>query len=431
MGDVKAASTLPRSIKLLVVTRFLPTRDFHGACTYLHDVLLYLRGRGWEIECVYLNEAPAGDRLVFHIPDAVRRVARLASPGNLGFCGRLIRFRGIGATLRKRARRGEPPAFAGGVGQPSAGSDRPPSRRELAFAAERARRFKPDVVMADFTFLAGVLADRGAERPRVRAILTHNVLHERVRSFADAGVSSAWSHWTEEKERELLVGADVIIAISEEEARTFRRMSPGSLVVVAPMSASLPVETSPEAQTPGRCLFVGGADAHNIHGLAWFVKEAWPLVLKACPGASLHVCGTAGEEMKPAPGVSLLGRVPDAELEREYARAEVCLVPILAGSGIKIKLIEALSHGRACVTTPEGLRGLGFLESGLIVASDSEGFAAGVARILNDPVFRRGMEADGRRVISEHLSKEACYGPFVRAVEEHFAEGGAAWRARP
>jgi len=410
---------LSRPIKLLVVTRFLPTPEFHGACTYLHDILLYLRERSWEIECLYLNEAPAGGSLLFAIPDAVKAIVKLECPGNARVFGRLVRFRGLGALLR--AKRGG--AVATTDGEPKQnGSDRPASERETSFARYRARRFKPDVVMADFAFLAGVLRDR-LDGPRpVRAILTHDVLHERVRSFNEAGLRSAWSKWTEERERELLGHADVIVAISEEEARTFRRMNPASQVVVAPMSARVPSSGAGPSAVPGRCLFVGGADAHNVHGLGWFLREVWPQVLARHPPASLHVCGSVGEMVQGEfPNVSFLGHVPD--LAPEYACADVCVVPILAGSGIKIKLVEALSHGRACVTTPEGLRGLGFIREGVILAANAQEFAQAVVGILSDPVLRRKLEIQGRRVVAGSLSPEACYGPFVGAVENMLARG--------
>lgn len=384
-------------------------RGEHGGCTYLYDVLSYLKGRGWEIECIYLNEAPAGAGYVFEIPRAVRDIVKLRCPGNLNIAGRLIRFRGIRNAFRKK---GAAPAAP--VAAIATGSDRIASERETACAAALARRFKPDVILADFTFLAGALPPRKGRA--VRAILTHDVLHERVGSLRQFGAGGTWGEWTEEREGALLARADMVIAISEEEAESLRRMNPAAKVVVAPMSCSGVSPLPAEVQVPGRCLFVGGGDAHNVHGLKWFLAEVWPLVLARLPAASLHVCGGVGAALERGfPNVSLLGHVPDLALE--YAGAEACVAPILAGSGIKIKVVEALSYGRACVTTPEGLRGLSFLRDGVCLADGAEAFGRAVGDVLTSPEVRRKLERDGRRAVSEFLSPDACHSPFARAVE--------------
>ncbi len=406
------------AVKLQVVTRFLPVRGEHGGCTYLCDLLEYLKARGWDIECLYLNEAPGGSSLVFEIPEAVKGLVTLRSPGNVKVEGRLIRLRGLRKALKERLVKG--PAPEAGKTSATGGSDRLPSRREIAFAANRASRFKPGVVLADFTFLAGVLPETPSA---IRAILTHDVLHERVNDFKKFGLGSAWSPWTETAEAKLLARADIVVAISEEEGESFRRMNAAAHVLVAPMSVRLPgTGRSKEPQAPGRCMFVGGSDAHNVHGLKWFLSCVWPEILARMPAASLHVCGGVRSGMDADyPNVAFLGHVPD--LAREYAAAEVCVVPVLAGSGIKIKLVEALSYGRACVTTPQGLRGLGFLREGLLVAEDAGGFAEGVLRILSDAGFRRNLEREGARAGAECLSPEKCYGPFARAVEKLLEEG--------
>lgn len=69
-----------------------------------------------------------------------------------------------------------------------------------------------------------------------------------------------------------------------------------------------------------------------------------------------------------------------------FARASVVVVPILAGAGIRVKIVEAMAAGRAVVSTPLGCEGLAGLEPGrhLLVAEEPEAFAGDAVRLLRD-----------------------------------------------
>ncbi|MDB6077681.1 MAG: hypothetical protein JWO82_1428 [Akkermansiaceae bacterium] len=442
-------------MKLLVISRFLPLRDLHGGCTYLADCLEALSQGGWEIECVHLSERPGGENRIWPVPAALRTSMRLVCPGNLRVGNHLIAWRGLKqAALLAIAKFGrmlgvegvESPSAIAGVRRELSGdhrgqenlvsgplpmtSDRLPEPFERNFAASRLAAFQPDAIMADFTFMAPVLPE-GTERG-VRVILTHDVLHERVQSFQNHGISTAWGAWSIEKEAALLRRADLLVAISEQEAESFRRICPEVPVVVAPMSTGAKSARPGEPWTDGvagSCVFVGGGDAHNVHGLRWMLREVWPGVRARVPEATLHVCGSVCAEVsEPSPGVTFLGRVPD--LKGVYADAAVCVVPILAGSGIKIKLVEALNHRCACVTTTAGLRGLEMLRDGLLVADEAADFAGAVVRLLTDGEARRELAAAGAALVAQRLSPSACYGPLARAVEALARAGRAKRTAR-
>ncbi|WP_157703494.1 glycosyltransferase family 4 protein, partial [Salmonella enterica] len=135
--------------------------------------------------------------------------------------------------------------------------------------------------------------------------------------------------------------AQVLLAIQEEDANLFQEMAPECKVISMPMSAVSHSNTV--KQVPGRCLFVGSRANHNYYGLQWFLENVWSKVLQLNPDCTLHVCGTVCDLIQGTfPNVRLLGRVDD--LKPEYGAASVCLVPLLAGSGLKIKLVEAMSY---------------------------------------------------------------------------------------
>lgn len=145
----------------------------------------------------------------------------------------------------------------------------------------------------------------------------------------------------------------------------------------------------------------------------------WPKILELNPQSSLDVCGTVCQLIQGSfPNVRLLGRVDD--IKPLYSAAEVCLVPLLAGSGLKIKLVEAMSYGRACVSTSVGVQGLGdTVGTTTLVADTAEGFAMAVHTLLSNPDKRQWMEEQAYRYVREKLSPEAAYQPFVDYIHQH------------
>ena len=133
----------------------------------------------------------------------------------------------------------------------------------------------------------------------------------------------------------------------------------------------------------------------------------------------LHVCGTVCSKIDEIfQNVQLSGRVE--HIEAEYAAAEVCLIPLVVGSGLKIKLVEALSHGRACVATSVGVQGVQELrEKAVLVADTPCDFARAVISVLTNADKRRAMETEARRYVIETLSPEKVYQPLVERIHQH------------
>jgi succinoglycan biosynthesis protein ExoO len=87
------------------------------------------------------------------------------------------------------------------------------------------------------------------------------------------------------------------------------------------------------------------------------------------------------------------------------------------GSGLKIKLIEALGQGKALVGTSKTLQGVqNLLASSVRIENTAEGFAVAVATLLGNVAARSELAARGLEVVARHFSAEACYSEFVNEV---------------
>ena len=420
-------------VKVQIVSRNILVENTSGNATYLLDFMRYLQQVGCEIEYVLLDSSPNGRFPWYIIPSTLLALAKVSAKNNLRIGRVLVRFNSFSDLLietvrpaydrlptslkniyrSRRDKRQEPPKYL----KQSQLWDVPLTPEEVAFANDRFVKFKPDVAIANYAFLGSILDSPFLNPTVLKVILTHDVRHQRSTQLKELGLVSFESDWSREREIQELSKAQVLLAIQSEDAHLFKEMVPQSEVICLPMSAESHSHTV--KQVSSRCLFVGSGADHNYYGLQWFLENVWPLVVQLIPDSSLHVCGTVCDFIQGTfPNVCLLGRVND--LKPEYSAAEVCLVPLLAGSGLKIKLVEAMSYSRACVSTSVGVQGLReIVGKTTLVADTPEDFAAAVHLLLTNLDKRQWMETQAYEYVKENLSPQAVYQPFVNYVHQY------------
>ena len=148
----------------------------------------------------------------------------------------------------------------------------------------------------------------------------------------------------------------------------------------------------------------------NYLGLDHFISCIWPSVLDKDGNAKLKIVGKGlpfylKERWMKAPGIQLLGFVPD--LEPVYKEARAVVVPIYQGGGTNIKVLEALAYGKAVVLSAHACRGFeDVLVRGenCMIASDDDCFANDVVSIMNDDVLCAKFQESGPQIIQKNFS---------------------------
>ncbi len=341
--------------RLLFASPLLAMPHQHGGCVYPDAVLTALHTAGMMIDYAWLAWPLRRERVAMRNPLQADYVDRGHIPGTR----QLGRWR-VRAPSEWRVR---PPKSSNG----ESSWELLPSAEEQQFFRELVNRTNHRAVLIDFTTTLAVLdALLPEERAKLTvAVLTHNVIHRRTQLYCERRLPLDFHPLGRAEEAELLRRADVIVAIQEREAEEFRRMVPDRQVIVVPM----PVESRHRVASPDsirRCIFVGGYTGHNLDGLQWFLAEVWPGVLAAYPDAEFDVVGTVGKAV-PAGARRVRVHGPLEDLASVYAGASVCLVPLRFGTGLKIKLIEAMAHGRSVIATTAGAEGFPELECGEVI----------------------------------------------------------------
>jgi len=142
----------------------------------------------------------------------------------------------------------------------------------------------------------------------------------------------------------------------------------------------------------------------NEQGVMWFLKKVWPRVLSAQPNVKFHLAGKGLSKTDPRffqTGIVNHGEVDDAEVFMQSHG--IMIVPIQAGSGIRIKSLEAMALGVPVVSTSIGAQGL-TVESGtqMIIADDPAGFADGIMQLLLNPAASQEMTQQARVYVEQH-----------------------------
>lgn len=181
----------------------------------------------------------------------------------------------------------------------------------------------------------------------------------------------------------------------------------------------IPIAVDPTRQLPiarrdpFRVTFVGGLHwPPNAEGVRWFLQSCWPAVAEAVPRAVFTIIGRGGSGViRRAAGqerVELVGYVSD--LRRYLAETAVFVVPLLAGAGMRVKILEAWCWGLPVVSTTLGAEGLDATDGDqLVLADQPEHLAASVIAVLRDRQLGDRLAARGRALVERVYDWRSAY----------------------
>ena len=262
------------------------------------------------------------------------------------------------------------------------------------------------VVLTEYVWMTRVLPLLDGRA--IAVIDTIDVFSSKKDKVVKYGIRDFWLE-PEEEARQLELG-DLVIAIQSDEREMLRQLVPNRTLVTA--GIDFDVVGDPRLPAGRRILYVGSGNPMNVRGLREFLRFAWPAVQKEVTDAELVVAGAVGDALEaPPPGVEVVGQV--ADLRELYRSARVVINPAIAGTGMKIKTVEALSHLRPIVTWPTGVDGLpDDLRNSCDVVRDWFEFGSRVtARLVTDRDDT--FSPAERKVIQNATSPEVVYADLI------------------
>lgn len=206
---------------------------------------------------------------------------------------------------------------------------------------------------------------------------------------------------------------DRCLVMTDVDSRTLQQMAPDARIEVVPCGvdtawfdpALVPSSGSPE---PHRLVTTGDYSwPPTADGLEDFVSRIYPLIRRAVPDVTLSVVGrqppASVVRAAAQTGITVLGRVED--VRPAILSGAVFVVPTRIGSGIRLKILEAMALRRPVVSTSVGCEGIEATPGEhLLVADDPEGFAGRVVQLLDDPALGQRLAAAAARLIERRYA---------------------------
>ncbi|MCU1273135.1 MAG: glycosyl transferase, group 1 [Bryobacterales bacterium] len=241
-----------------------------------------------------------------------------------------------------------------------------------------------------------------------------SVLHERCARTAigpEALAHRIFRKAARDLERQWFPRYDRLLTASDADAHAAHRISPAAHITAYPNA--IPLVPQPDVAERDIVAFSGNLEYHpNLAAIRFFYTEIWPLLRDRATALKWRLIGknpdavrkqTNGDER-----IEVSGPVINAI--EELARAKVVVVPLLAGSGTRFKLIEAWAAGRAVVSTRVGAEGLPARHGeNLLLADDAHSFAEAVLLLLTAPDLRRELGQAGRRLFESEFTWDRAW----------------------
>lgn len=160
----------------------------------------------------------------------------------------------------------------------------------------------------------------------------------------------------------------------------------------------------------------------NIDGALWFANNIFPRVKKLIPNAKFYIVGKEPADVlvklsEKDSNIIVTGTVES--VEPYYDKANLIVIPLSFGGGVKVKLLEALGHGNLVLSTSKGLEGTIFKEGIDVIAEDSiDNFSATCIDVLRNHESYNNIAINGYNTVKENYSWKAIVDKFILDIKD-------------
>jgi glycosyltransferase involved in cell wall biosynthesis len=198
------------------------------------------------------------------------------------------------------------------------------------------------------------------------------------------------------------------VAVSSQDRELLRQIAPASRIAVVPNGVD-PDEFGSDGQVGSGLAYVGGTTPFpNRDALEFFCDRILPHVRTLiAEDVRIRWIGRASTEeqqqYRDRFGVDLTGYVPDV---RPFMREAAChIVPLRAGGGTRLKILNSWAMGKPVVSTSVGCEGLAAIDGeNILIRDDPKDFAAAIRAVLDNPALRRRLSDGGRETVARQYS---------------------------
>ncbi len=254
-----------------------------------------------------------------------------------------------------------------------------------------------DIVHLETLYLTPYLATIRQHSKAKIVLRSHNLEHEiweRVASNTNNFLKKAYLNIQVNRlkkyELDHLNAYDLMVPITKRDENSLKQLGlkiPSQTCPIGLRIADYPV-VQPDPQKTITLSFIGSLDwMPNLEGLNWFLEEIWPKVIDRFPDCELHLAGRNTPDWlhkKASKNLIVHGEVDSAQ--QFILSHPVMIVPLLSGSGMRVKILESMALSRVTLTTSIGLEGIDAKDNiQALIADTPEEFVEKIAYCYQNP----------------------------------------------
>jgi glycosyltransferase involved in cell wall biosynthesis len=215
---------------------------------------------------------------------------------------------------------------------------------------------------------------------------------------------------------------DAIVPITNHDAGILKQLGIQVPMFVSPTGIDLEQYPMDRSQLEWPSVFhLGALDWQpNQQAVQWFLEQVWPALHERFPNLTFYL---AGRNMPDwilnlnQKGVIVAGEV-DSAIDFINSKG-IMAVPLLAGSGMRIKIIEGMALGKTIVATSIGAEGIHYTNGkNIMIADTPQVFADAIARCIEDRAFSEQLGQSARQLIEQEYDNQALVKKLVKFYEE-------------
>jgi glycosyltransferase involved in cell wall biosynthesis len=385
-------------LRVLFLAPFAPhLQASHGGSRVIAQLISHLSQRH-AVGLCYLRavEEPAIDDVLRECCDVVEEVL-ISEPEDSGIRSWFRRIRGWKKLVS---------------GQPLWAIDRfSPDYGERA--QRLLRTWQPDIVQLEFHVMGqylSALIDYPAPRILVQHEPGEKSAQEKLKFAATPGRIMpqldilAWKRF----ERDVIRQVQAVVVFTERDHKVVEKLGQKVPIIPIPIGTELPEHSlNPTGEAPLSLLFVGNFKHFpNVDAALRLITAIFPPVQAQFTESRLYIVGShppAELQRRASESVIITGFVPN--LTPYLDRAALLVLPLRMGGGMRVKVLEALAHGKAVIASPIAIEGLDLQDGHEVkLAESDQEFSQAAIDLLREPELRAGLANRARAWACANLS---------------------------
>ena len=285
-----------------------------------------------------------------------------------------------------------------------------------------------DIVQLEMLYMAPYVQTIREHSKAMIVLRSHNVEHkiwERIANetkfFAKRWYINHLAKTLKDYELSALETVDGIAAITRKDASFFRKYCSKPIIDIP--YGVYPEQFTPnyEIEGPPQFYHIGSMNwMPNEEGIKWFIDEVLPKTVEKVPDFVFHLAGRSMPDWLTNlnnPHIDVIGEVSDA---KEFvANHDVAIVPLLSGSGIRIKIIESMAMGKTVITTRVGAEGILYDEEvNIIIAENKARMVEAIRSINENPETAVKIGQAARKLVEENYDNRKIIARLLMFYEQ-------------